>query len=577
MTAQSIPVSQLINVIPQVLGPGGTPLSMNAVIVTEDPSIPIGAVMGFANLAAVAAWFGANSNQAALAAVYFGITNKTTQAPNVLYFAQYNLNAVGAYLRSGSVAAITLAQLQAFSGDIIIAIDGRTVTSAAINLAGATSFSNAAALMQTGLQTTGGIFSGTGTVTNASATLTINSTVSGQLHVGDVVVGTDIPAATTILSFGTYTTLAGTGTVTMSANATGAAGPEAVTVSSIATVTYDSLRAAFVIATAHTGTTETIAYPTDTSLSPLINLTQATGAVLSQGAAATTPAVTMNAVTAATQNWATFMTDWLPTQSIMLGFAVWVNGQDDQYLYVAYDNNAAAEAPAATTSFGYLVGTNGSNYSGVCAIWDPSGLIAALVCGATAGINFNEEDARISYAYLNQPGLPLEVTSATVALNLIANGYSFYGAYASRGQNYQWFQNGQLAGGWGFLDPYIDQVYWNAALQQQLANLLSNVKSIPYNLSGYNLIRTTLQSTIQAMISFGAIVPGVTLSGSQIAALTAAVGKDISQALFTYGYYLQVADPGPTVRGVRGSPICNLYFTDGGSIQTITLGSVDVE
>src|SRR3984957_15155652 len=374
MTTPSIPVSTLINVIPQVLGPGGTPLSMNAVIVTQDPSIPIGAVQGFATLQSVGQWFGFNSNQYALAQVYFGITNKTTQVPNVLYFAQYNAAAVGACLRGGSVSSITLTELQALSGDIIIAIDGRTVTSAAINLASATSFSNAAALIQTGLQTTGGIFSGTAT-TNGTTTLTINSTVSGQLHIGDVIVGTDIPSSTTIASFGTYTTTAGTGTVILSAAATGSVGPEAVTVSSIATVTYDALRQAFVIATAHTGTTETIAYPTDTSLSPALFLTQATGAVLSQGAAASTPAVTMNAVTAATQNWATFMPDWLPTQSVMLAFAAWVNSQDDGYMYVAYDNNVAAQATDATTSFGYLVGESGSNYAGVGVLWDPSGVI----------------------------------------------------------------------------------------------------------------------------------------------------------------------------------------------------------
>lgn len=576
MTINAIPVSQQIAVIPQVLGPGGTPLSMNAVFVTQDPSIPIGAVQGFANLLAVQNWFGANSNQAALAAVYFGITNKTTQIPNVLYFAQFNTTAVDAYIRGGSVAALSLAALNALSGDIIISINGHTLTSAAINLASATSFSNAAALIQTGLQTTGNSFTGTVT-TNSTTTVTVNTTTTGILHVGDTLVAGGLAAGQTIASFGTYTTTAGTGTVIMSAAATTSSGPEAATVTLLPTVTYDALRQAFLIASPSTGTTQTVAYPTDTSLSPALYLTAATGAVLSQGAAISTPAATMALVTAATQNWASFTTDFLPSQAQALAFAAWTNSQNDQYLYVAYDNNAAAQASNATASLGYQVGAGGFNYSGTAVVWNPSGLVAALVCGATAGINFNAPNGRINYAYLGQSGIVPDITSATVAQNLIANGYSFYGNYATRAQQFQWFQNGQLAGGWTWLDPYVNQMYWNAALQLSLANFLSVVKSVPYNIAGYNLIRTTLQSTLGQMIAFGAIVPGVVLSGSQVAALIAAVGKDISTALFTYGYYLQVADPGATVRNNRGSPICNLYYTDGGSINTITLGSTDVE
>lgn len=84
-------------------------------------------------------------------------------------------------------------------------------------------------------QTSSTTFSGTATTTNASTTLTINSTVSGELRVGDVLVGTDIPTGTTIASFGTYTVSAGTGTVVMSAAATGAAGPGALTVAAVDT------------------------------------------------------------------------------------------------------------------------------------------------------------------------------------------------------------------------------------------------------------------------------------------------------------------------------------------------------
>lgn len=564
----SIPVSQQIDVLPSVLAPGGSPLGMNSVFLTQDSSIPINSLQPFANLAAVGDWFGNTSPQYGFAGKYFGGFNGATQVPNVLYWAQYNVNAVGAYLRGGSVASLTLANLQALTGNIIIAIDGRTVTSANINLASATSPSNAAALIQTGLQTPGGIFNGTASL--AGTVMDVTAVTSGLLHIGDTVVGTGIPANTTIVSFGTG--MGGVGTYNMSAAMT-TEGAETVTVSSIATVTYDAQHQAFVIATANVGPAKTIAYPTDTSLSPPLFLTQNKGAVLSQGAAAATPAGTMDSLTNISQDFATFFTDWLPPLDTMLGFAAWVNSQNDNYCYSAYDNDLSAQQADATGSFGVLT----KDYDGVNAQWDPSGLVAAFFCGAVASINFNAPNGRISFAYKGQPGLVPEVMDGTIAENLISNGYNFYGNYATRATQFQWYQNGQISGQWQWLDPYINQIYWNAALQLALANLLTNVKSIPYNAQGYNLIRTAISSVIQQMISFGAIVSGVVLSGSQVAALTAAVGVDISRTLFAYGYYLQVVDPGPNVRAVRGSPICNLYYTDGGSIQKITLGSVDVE
>jgi len=69
---------------------------------------------------------------------------------------------------------------------------------------------------------------GTYTCTNASASVTIASTTSGALGLGDRLVNldgsalTNIPVGAHIAAFGTYTAASGTGTVTISANATGA-------------------------------------------------------------------------------------------------------------------------------------------------------------------------------------------------------------------------------------------------------------------------------------------------------------------------------------------------------------------
>ena len=494
----SIPASELVNSIPSVLGVGGTPQSTNGLFVTNNITIPIGTVQEFPDAAAVEAWFGANSNQAALANVYFGGYIGGSAVPGLLYFTQYNTTAVAGYMRGGSLASLTLTQLQLLSGTITVALNGTSTTSAAINLSSATSFSDAATLIQAGLQA--------GTPTNT------------------------------------------------------------------ATVTYDALQNAFVITSSTTGAGSSVGYGTDTSLSPSLFFTQATGAVLSPGAAASTPAATMAAAVQANSNWTTFTTDYNATPTDMLAFAAWANTTTNK-VYIGYDNSTAPTEGSAPSSFGAQVAT----YNGVIALYNPSGLVAALIAGITASLNFNAKNGRITYAFKGQAGLVPDVTTATAAQNLIANGYNFYGQYATSSQQFQFLQPGSISGNWKWIDSYVDQIYFNSLFTADLLTFLSQIGAVPYNSAGYALVAESLSSAIKQMGDFGAYVTGVSLSGTQIAAINAQVGTNVAPQLTANGYYLQVSDPGPTARANRQSPIVNFYYTDGGSIQQISINSVEVQ
>ena len=584
----SIPMSPLIGSVPSVLSAGGNPLSPNGVLLTNDTSIPIGVAQGFPTALAVQNWFGVNSPEAALGNVYFGGFIGSDSLPGTLYFAQYNTLAVSAYLRGGSLAATLLSAIQALNGTVIVTVDGRVVTSAAINLSSATSFSNAATLIQTGLQTVGNVWTGTFTTTSASPTVTVNTTTSGQLHIGDVIVGTDIPVGATILSFGTYTPGTGTGTVTISANATGAAGPSAGTVTALPTVTYDSLRAAFVITSPTTGATSTLVYATGTIAAGL-KLTQVTGAVLSQGAAAATPAGTMNAVVASTQNWVTFSRVFDLTSDVTddLAFAAWASNASpagqERFLYVQWDANLAETTGPAPSSFGAQVVA--AAYNGVMPNFDlSSGKKAAFIMGMIASLDTNEPGGRITLAFKGQNGLTPDVTDATVAANLAGtpygsggNGYNFYGNFATANQAFQWLQPGSMPGQWKWVDAYVNQVLMNADFQLALAELESNVKSIPYNTAGYNLVRSTLLTPITKYITFGAIQPGIPLSASQAQQVNTAAGMKIDGILSTVGWYLQILPASAQVRGLRGSPPMKFWYTDGGSIQSLLLATIDIQ
>lgn len=511
----SIPASAFVNVIPGVLNAGGNPLSLNGVLVDNsgDTSVPIGTVKAFPGPGpdAVIAWYGADTPQAALAAVYFAGYIGATSLPSTLYVVQDNTAAVAGYLRGGSVTSLTLTQLQALSGTITVAIDGVSHVSAAINLSAATSFTNAAALIQTGL--------------------------------------------------------------------------DAGTPSTTATVTYDTLRDAFAITSATTGSTSSLAFPTTDSLTTGLNLTQATGAVLSAGAAIATPAGVMAGVVNVTQNWATFTTVVEPVLSVKEQFAAWVQTTNQRYAYFCYDSDITpTESPTASGSFGAIV--NEADDFGIATQWEPTsisgssqvqGSAAAFGMSIAASLNFNQKNGNTTWAFRGQAGLVPAVTSLTVYDNLVANGYNCYAAVATANQNFQWFQNGQISGAWKWIQPYINQIYFNSQLQLALAELESSVGSIPYNRQGYTLVRQACMGVINQMLNYGAAQPGVPLSASQAQAVNLAAGANISTTLQTAGWYLQITAATPQVRQARTSPPITLWYMDGGSIQQISLNSIDVE
>jgi hypothetical protein len=576
----SIPASELVNAIPSVLAAGGNPLSLNAIFLTDDTTIPIGTVQPFATLADVQAWFGPASIQAELAAVYFNGYDNAQTLPGTLYFAQYNAAAVAAYLRSGSFQGFTLAQLQALSGTLVIVIDGETVTSANINLAAANSFTNAATLIQAGIQTPGGIFDGQGSIDDGAGgpgnTLTISVVTSGAVHVGDEVTGPGVAPGTTITAFLTGT--GGLGTYTVSGAAQDV-GPIAIQVSSTATVSYNAQLARFVISSPTTGAASTMAYATGT-LSAGLRLTAATGATLSQGAAAATPNGAMTSFVGVTQNWATFMTTFEPDTDTKLEFAQWVQTTNDRYAYVAWDSDATILAGAAPASFGAQVVA--ANMNGIFPIYEPAtdagnGRKAAFVCGTAGSIDFDQPQGRLTFAYKGQAGLVADVTVATEANNLAANGYNFYAAYATANDRFVNLQHGSTPGAYKFFDSYINQVWLNSEIQLALMVFQTRVRSNPYNSVGYNNIRATVQDPAQRALFAGVIQPGITLSNAQKAIINTEAGANIADVLQTVGYYIQVLDASPEVRAVRGSPPITFWYTDGGSIQKIEIASIMVQ
>ncbi len=491
----SIPADQIVSVNPGVIGSGGSPLALNGVILTKNTLLPTGAARSFASASAVSDFFGPSSDEYAKAQIYFLGFDNSTIKPGKLWLAPYVDTDRAAWLQSGSLAGMTLAELQALSGVLTVTVDGTAFTSSSINLATATSFSDAATKITAG-------FSGAGKPT----------------------------------------------------------------------CSWNSVNSTFSLNSPTVGASSTITFATGT-LSAGLKFTSATGAILSQGDVADTPATAMDSLKAQTQNWVSFTTLWEPNLAGKEAFATWTNAQNQRYSYVAWDTDGQAIVNGSTTCFGAIAKSLG--YDGVVPVYNTASL-AVFVLGMIASIDFSQTNGRITTAFKSQSGFAATVSDEQIAANLLENGYSFYGDYATANDGFVFFNNGQMTGKWKWIDTFVNQVYLNSQFQLALMSLLTSVKSIPYNEQGYGLIRAAMIDPIQSALNFGSIRTGITLSESQKAQVNQAAGRNVASTIEQQGYYLQILDPGAQVRGNRGTPVINFWYTDGGSVQKISLSSVDI-
>lgn len=573
----AIPAAQLVSIIPSVLSAGGNALQLNGLILTQSTKPPIGQVLVFVDATDVQNYFGTTSQEAALAAIYFNGPDRATILPAEILFAQYPEVAVPGYLRSGSLAGVSLTTLQAVNATLTVTIDGSgSPTTSTVNLSAATSFANAAQIIAGALAIKGPQQAAfTASLATTVMTVTI-APVTGALAVGQIVIGTGIPANTYIASFGTGT--GGLGTYNLSASVTTEAA-EAI-VAYAPGVTWDSTLSEFTIFSGTTGAASSVGFGSGAAATSL-KFTQALGALVSAGAAIAVPGTFMDGIVAETQNWATFLTTWEPSDAEKEAFATWTNVQRNRYAYAMWETNildTESNGPSAPVAL-----INAGNMSGIMMIYQNPNVVitngekAAFEAGWAASLDFTRTNGRSTLAYKSQAGLLPEVFTGTIANTLLSFGINFYGDYTTANEAFTLMQNGAISGDFAWADSYYNQIWLNNALQLSILEGLVNSPSIPYNAVGYTLIDAFCMDPINAAVNFGAIVAGVALSQSQIAEVNQAAGKKISDVLFQRGWYLQILPAAAQVRAARSSPPCTLWYCDGGSIQKITLASIEIQ
>jgi hypothetical protein len=590
--------------------------------------------------------------------------------PSGLLMAQYVLNECAAYLRGASVAGVSLGQIQAIDAPMTVTVDGTPITQT-IDLAAATSFSNAASLIgfQLGihgrslgnftasLDNAGNMTVTAFTTSNAQGrqraevvanlngtTMTVTSVTGGYLTVGQIVSGTGITAGTTVASWNGGGVSGGVGSYTLSASATtgtgiavtaydavpvlaagqvvtgtgvtsgsyitgqtsgtpGGAGvytlSQTTTTESAETIDlfapacyYNPNAKAFQINSATLGAGGNVSFASGTPATTL-NLTQGAGAVQSLGSAADNPVAFMTNVLTISQDWVSFMTSWEPTDAdkstTTTSFAYWNSSQDNQYRYVMWETNALdteSNGPSAAAA-----AVNADNYGGIVMIYtNPlitslAGEKAAFMMGWAASLDFTRLNGRQTAAYRSYVGGVPDVTNGTVATTLAGQpqggtfgyGINFYGQYTTRSQGFPLYQRGLISGEFTWDDSYVNQIWLNNSLQQDILIGLSQTPAVPYNTAGYALMESWCLDAILAAVNFGAINAGLQLSQAQIQEVNTAAGLQIDGALTQRGWYLQVLPAPAQTRATRSSPPATLWYCDGGSVQSITLASITIQ
>lgn len=331
------------------------------------------------------------------------------------------------------------------------------------------------------------------------------------------------------------------------------------------TCAWDSNFKAFVVTSPTAGSEGSISFATagTSDLTTYMALGLDAG-TLSPGSDVESLTETMEDCVSSNSNFFSFMPVWQETSSDALELAQWCNNKGVRFMYVMVDNSNAGLTPNNSACLAYQV----ADYYGVCSIYNTKAL-GAMTMGIGAAINPAQLNGRKTWAYKQQTGLAYTVNNQTDATVLLANGYNFYGDYATASNQFKLYQNGQISGAAEWLDTYYGQVFIKDGLQNAWINALMLNNTVPYNQAGYGVLRAAAMDTINTAINAGFIRQGVSLSESQKAAVQTEAGLDISGSLQTQGWYLQILDPTTQVRAERGTPIVNFWYMDGGSIQKI--------
>lgn len=317
------------------------------------------------------------------------------------------------------------------------------------------------------------------------------------------------------------------------------------------------------------------------NLGTYMRITQATGAILSQGTPAMTPQQNMNNIIAQTGNFVGFTNNFDTSSDInfstVMALTSWANSQNNKYIFFSWslDPNLLI-TPQSTSTVAYYLANNGYGTiapTGQITFSAPIYLNASsvdFVCaqlGALASINYNAANSVVGLANKTYSGITPIVNNQIQYNAAILNGCAFYGSFASRANTFNLTANPVLGGIFQRPTNLYNQAWLADAVQTSEITYLNKTPNPTF--TDLTAIKGVILDVLNQGLINGVIQAGNTFSAQTAAALKLQAGVDITSNLTNNGYYLQVIAPPPSQATLRTLTV-NIWYSNGGNIEKIT-------
>lgn len=283
-------------------------------------------------------------------------------------------------------------------------------------------------------------------------------------------------------------------------NLNGVATQITTALSSKGTCVWDGTR--FVIKSATTGTTSSVAGVSKTELSTLMGLDDGTSKVT--GAEAETLVEAVTACLDFTNWYGLFVcSGW--TEADALEVSALINAASPSRVVAWTSTDSGEMDPTNTTCLGSKLKARGYNrtfdvYSST------SDTASASVLGRMSTINFEGSNTTLTLKFKQLPGVPAENLRTSQSLALRSKNVNVFAAFQN---DTSIFKEGVMSGGW-FIDETHGLDWQQNRVETDLWNLLytSNTK-IGQDEAGMTAILATINKSLDAGVRNGLIAPGV--------------------------------------------------------------------
>lgn len=146
-----IPASQIVQVNPRIIAAGANNLEFNGLLLSKNSNIPVGTVLQFTETGGVNDYFGAESEEARLAAVYFLGYDNSFIKPKKLFIARFIDEDTAAFIRGAKVPA-TIDELKLITAGTLTLTLTEEISLSGLDFSGAATYSDIAQTLQTAIR-----------------------------------------------------------------------------------------------------------------------------------------------------------------------------------------------------------------------------------------------------------------------------------------------------------------------------------------------------------------------------------------------------------------------------------------